>query len=34
MPLSAGPHEVGVGAVVRSIDVRAGRTVRVELTTP
>jgi len=34
VPVSAGPHELGVASIQRSIEVRAGRAVRVELTTP
>jgi len=37
VPVSAGPHDVGVASLdraMRTVDVRAGRAARVELTTP
>jgi hypothetical protein len=34
IPVSAGPHAIGVAALERSIEVRAGRAAHVELTTP
>jgi hypothetical protein len=34
LPLTAGPHEVGVAALARTVEVRAGRAARVELSGP